>query len=56
MTVEEDGTLTIRFHASGWLEMAWHLYMWGDAVEVLAPTELREMVEGYRRGDFQALP
>ena len=56
VTEEEDGALTIRFHASGWLEMAWHLYMWGDAVEVVAPAELREMVEGYRRGDFQALP
>ena len=56
MTEEPDGTLTIRFHASGWLEMAWHLYMWGDAVEVLAPEDLRAMIEGYRRGDFQALP
>jgi predicted DNA-binding transcriptional regulator YafY len=56
MTEEPDGALTIRFHASGWLEMAWHLYMWGDAVEVLAPEALREMVEGYRREDFPALP
>ncbi len=33
-------------------EMAWHLYQWGDIVEVIAPEELRRMVEGYRRGDF----
>ena len=52
----EDGALTVRFHAAGHLEMAWHLYMWGDAVEVLAPDALRAMVEGYRRGDFPALP
>jgi predicted DNA-binding transcriptional regulator YafY len=53
---EPDGGLVVRFTASGWLEMAWHLYQWGDAVEVLAPEGLRAMVEGYRRGDFEALP
>jgi len=51
-----DGTLTVRFHASGHLEMAWHLYQWGDAVEVLAPAELRDLVAEHRRGDFPALP
>jgi predicted DNA-binding transcriptional regulator YafY len=56
MTEEADGSLTVRFTASGHLEMAWHLYMWGDAVEVLAPEPLREMVERHRRSDFQALP
>lgn len=56
MTEESDGSLTVRFVASGHLEMAWHLYMWGDAVEVLAPERLRVMVERHRRGDFPALP
>jgi predicted DNA-binding transcriptional regulator YafY len=51
-----DGSLVVRFEASGWLEMAWHLYQWGDTVEVLAPEGLREMVEGHRRSDFEALP
>ena len=23
---QPDGALVVRFHASGWLEMAWHLY------------------------------
>ena len=46
----------VRFTASGHLEMAWHLYTWGDAVEVLAPQPLRAMVERHRRGDFPALP
>jgi predicted DNA-binding transcriptional regulator YafY len=50
------GALVVRFIASGWLEMAWHLYQWGDQVEVLAPAGLRAMVEGHRRGDFEALP
>jgi predicted DNA-binding transcriptional regulator YafY len=53
---QPDGSLVVRFEASGWLAMAWHLYQWGDAVEVLAPEGLRAMVEGYRRGDFEALP
>ncbi|WP_338828330.1 helix-turn-helix transcriptional regulator [Bradyrhizobium sp. 27S5] len=51
-----DGSLIIRFSASGYLEMCWHLYIWGDQVEVLAPDALRKMVEPYRRSDFQALP
>ena len=51
-----DGGLEVRFMAGGWLEMCWHLYQWGDAVEVLAPDGLREMVAGHRRGDFAALP
>ncbi|MGV4792982.1 WYL domain-containing protein [Rhizobium sp. F40D2] len=53
---EEDGSLIVRFHAAGWLEMAWHLYQWGDRVEVLAPEALRKMVEHYRRPDFAAMP
>jgi predicted DNA-binding transcriptional regulator YafY len=56
MTEEADGSLTVRFTASGHLEMAWHLYMWGDTVEVLAPEPLRALVERHRRRDFPALP
>ena len=56
LTREEDGSVTIRFTASGHLEMAWHLYMWGDAVEVLAPDALRKLVEQHRRRDFPAFP
>jgi len=52
----DDGSLLVRFHAAGWLEMAWHLYQWGDKVEVIAPEGLRKLVEGYRRTDFEALP
>lgn len=53
---QDDGSLIVRFHAAGWLEMAWHLYQWGDKVEVLAPPGLRALVEGHRRSDFDALP
>lgn len=54
--VVDDGSLIVRFQASGHLEMVWHLYAWGDAVEVLAPETLRSMVHRYRRSDFAALP
>lgn len=53
---QDDGSLIVRFHAAGWLEMAWHLYQWGDTVEVIAPGALRGMVDGYRRSDFGAMP
>lgn len=53
---EPDGSLLVRFEAAGHLEMAWHLYAWGDAVEVVAPARLKAMVDGFRRSDFDALP
>ncbi len=52
---QDDGTLIVRFHAASDLEMAWHLYMWGDKVEVLAPERLREMVSAHRPA-WPALP
>ncbi len=53
---QSDGSLVVRFSASGHLEMCWHLYMWGDQVEVLAPLTLRKMIEHHQRTDFHALP
>jgi predicted DNA-binding transcriptional regulator YafY len=53
---QPDGSLIVRFSASGHLEMAWHLYLWGDDVEVLAPPALRQLVDKHRRSDFPALP
>lgn len=53
---QADGSLIVRFKAAGRLEMAWHLYMWGDAVEVLEPTALRDLVAAHRRNDWPALP
>ena len=53
---QPDGSLIVRFAAAGHLEMAWHLYVWGSEVEVLAPERLRAMVDGYRRSDFPSLP
>lgn len=53
---QDDGSLIVKFQAAGWLEMAWHLYQWGDKVEVLAPEGLRELVQRHQRSDFDALP
>jgi len=48
-----DGSLVVRFRACGLWEMAWHLFTWGDAVEILEPVALRdvyrEMVESALR-------
>lgn len=52
---EKDGSLLVKFRASGHLEMCWHLYTWGKSVEVLQPAALREMVVGFQR-EFGALP
>lgn len=52
----DDGGMIVRFSASGWLEMAWHLYTWGDGVTVLEPAGLAKVVAEHRRGDFPSLP
>ncbi len=52
---QEDGSLIVRFEASGWNEMTWFLYQWGEEVEVLEPLALRDMVHPWRR-EFSALP
>ena len=56
LTEAAGGALEVRFRASGHLEMAWHLYQWGDQVEVLEPASLKALVEDHRRSDFPALP
>lgn len=38
---EPDGSLVVRFRTGGIREMAWHLFRWGDQVEVVAPNELK---------------
>lgn len=41
---ESDGSLTVRFHAGGTKEMSWHLFTWGTAVTIVAPTKLRDVM------------
>lgn len=56
MVVEADGSVTVRFWASGHLEMAWALYPWGDKVKVIKPEAVKELVTGHQRTDFIGLP
>ena len=48
MEEAEDGSLIVRFTAGGDMEMAWHLYKWGDQVKVLEPKALAKMVKKHR--------
>lgn len=45
----EDGTITVKFKASGDYEILWHLFKWGDNVQILSPkslkTEYKQMLE-----------
>lgn len=38
----EDGTVTVKFKASGELEILWHLFKWGDAVKIISPRSLKK--------------
>jgi predicted DNA-binding transcriptional regulator YafY len=38
---QADGSVIVRFRASGMLELAWHLFTWGDKLRVVAPDVLR---------------
>jgi len=42
MEKQKDGTLLVKFHAGGWLEMCWHLFEWEGEVEVVEPRWLEE--------------
>jgi predicted DNA-binding transcriptional regulator YafY len=55
MKKRPDGSLDVTFRAGGLLEMAWHLYCWGDQVKVLAPDALAVLVRTGRQ-HWPALP
>ncbi len=44
VTQEADGSVLVAFQAGGMRELAWHLFTWGDAVEILSPPSLHEMM------------
>lgn len=44
VAMQADGSAIVQFRASGMLELAWHLFSWGGAIEILAPTALREIM------------
>jgi predicted DNA-binding transcriptional regulator YafY len=41
---QPDGSVMVRFRASGMRELAWHLFTWGDKAEVVAPQALQDMM------------
>ncbi|MBR0820255.1 YafY family protein [Bradyrhizobium liaoningense] len=53
---EPDGSLVVRFRAGGALEMCWHLFTWGDQVEVVQPKRLRTLLGQEARKSAQNLP
>lgn len=42
VTEEPDGSVLVHFTASGLTEMAWHLFRWGEAVEIVKPEALKK--------------
>lgn len=43
----DDGSVTVKFKASGELEILWHIFKWGDCVKIIAPTKLKKMYVEY---------
>lgn len=41
---QADGAVLVRFRSSGMRELAWHLFTWGDQVQVLGPARLRTLL------------
>ncbi len=37
-----DGSVTVRFSASGMRELAWHLFTWGADVRIEGPERLKQ--------------
>ena len=44
MERESAGSLVVRMRCGGMRELSWHLFTWGDAVYVLQPNELRQLL------------
>ncbi|MDB5428176.1 MAG: putative transcriptional regulator [Phenylobacterium sp.] len=41
---QADGSVVVRFRASGMRELAWHLFTWGDQVQVVGPARLKHLL------------
>ena len=49
-----DGSVLVKFRASGMRELAWHLFTWGADVEVVAPDRLRTLLVDQLRRALEA--
>lgn len=45
--LEEDGTVTVKFKASGSREIIWHVFKWGKHCKILAPKSLKNDYKTY---------
>lgn len=43
---QADGSVVVRFRASGMRELAWHLFTWGEQAVILAPERLKAVMAG----------
>ena len=41
---QPDGSVLASFHAGGMRELAWHLFTWGDKLEILGPERLKTVM------------
>jgi len=44
LETQADGSVLVRFRSSGMRELAWHLFTWGDQVQVLEPRRLKDLL------------
>lgn len=42
--LQPDGGAIVKFRATGMLELAWHLFTWGNKIEIISPVSLREQM------------
>lgn len=42
---QPDGGVVVRFRASGMKELAWHLFSWGEQVQIMAPERLKTVMD-----------
>ncbi len=56
-TIEDqaDGSVVVRFRASGMRELAWHLFSWGEQVTIVAPQRLKAVMAGELAAATRAL-
>jgi predicted DNA-binding transcriptional regulator YafY len=45
--LNDDGTYTVTFKASGDREIIWHVFKWGSGCQILAPRSLRDEYKKY---------
>jgi len=51
---QRDRSVLVTFTAGGFMEMCWHLYTWGDNVEVIEPTGLKALLtSALRHNNFE---